>query len=47
MNSAALVKQQHHKDLRRATRTVAKRVEMCVEVDGGSFEHLLSTVAVN
>jgi hypothetical protein len=39
MNSAALTKQQD--DLRRATRTTAKRVEKCIEVDGGIFEHLL------
>jgi hypothetical protein len=32
MNSAAL---------RRATRTIAKRVEKCIEVDGGIFGHLL------
>jgi hypothetical protein len=25
----------------RSTRTVAKRVEKCIEVDGGIFEHLL------
>jgi hypothetical protein len=41
MNSAALIKQERQDDLRRATRTVAKRVEMCIEVDGGIFEHLL------
>jgi len=41
MNSAALVKQERQDDLRRATRTVAKRVEKCIEVDGGFFEHLL------
>jgi len=35
MNSAALIKQEHQDDLRRATPTVAKRVEKCVEVDGG------------
>ena len=38
MNSATLIKQD---DLRRATRTIAKRVETCIEVDGGIFEHLL------
>ena len=38
MNSAALVKQERQDDLRRATRTVAKRVEKCIEVDGGIFE---------
>ena len=40
-NSAALIKQEHQDDLRRATRTVAKRVEKCIEVYGGIFEHLL------
>ena len=46
MNSAALIKQERQDDLRRATRTIAKRVEKCIEVDGGIFEHLLSTVAI-
>ena len=41
MNSAALVKQGRQDDLRRATRTIAKGVEECIEVDGGIFEHLL------
>jgi len=41
MNSAALIKQEHQDDLRRATRTIDKRVEKCIEVDGGIFEHLL------
>jgi hypothetical protein len=41
MNSAALIKQERQDDLRRATRSVAKRVEKCVEVDGGVFKHLL------
>jgi len=41
MNSAALIKQERQYDLGRATRTVAKRVEKCIEVDGGIFEHLL------
>jgi len=41
MNSAALIKQELHDDLRRATRTTAKRVEKCIEIDGGIFEHLL------
>ena len=41
MNSAALTKQERQDDLRRATRTVAKRVEKCIEVDGGIFGHLL------
>jgi len=41
MISAALVKQERQDGLRRATRTVAKRVEKCIEVDGGIFEHLL------
>jgi len=35
MNCAALIKQERQDDLRRATRTVAKRVEKCTEVDGG------------
>jgi len=41
MNSAALIKQECQDDLRKATRTVAKRVEKCIEIDGGIFEHLL------
>jgi len=41
MNSAAVIKQERQDDLRSATRTVAKRVEKCIEVDGGIFEHLL------
>ena len=40
MNSAALITQERQDDLRRATRTIAKRVENCVEVDGGIFEQL-------
>jgi len=41
MNSAALIKQEGQDDLRRATHTIANRVEKCMEVDGGIFEHLL------
>jgi len=41
MNSAAFLKQERQDDLGRATRTVVKRVEKCIEVDGGIFEHLL------
>jgi hypothetical protein len=41
MNSAALIKQEHQDDLSRATLTIAKRVEICIEVYGGIFEHLL------
>jgi hypothetical protein len=41
MNSAALIKQGRQVDLRRATRAIAKRVEKCIEVDGGIFEPLL------
>jgi len=41
MNSAALIKQERQEDLRRATHTIAKRFEKCIEVDGGIFEHLL------
>ena len=41
MNGAALIKQERQDDLGLATRTVAKRVEKCIEVDGGIFEYLL------
>jgi len=41
MNSAALIKQERQDDLRAATSTITKRVEKCIEVDGGIFEHLL------
>jgi len=41
MNSAALIKQESQDDLRRATRTIAKRVENYIEVDSGIFELLL------
>ena len=41
MNSAALIRQERQDDLRRATRTVVRMVERCIEVDGGLFEHLL------
>jgi len=41
MNSAALIKQERQDDLRKATHTIAKRLEKCIEVDGGIFEHLL------
>ena len=41
MNSAALTKQERQDDLRRATRTIAKRVGKSFEVDNGIFEHLL------
>jgi len=37
MNGAALIKEERQDDLRRATRTIAKRVEKCIEVDGGIF----------
>ena len=46
MNSAALTKQERQDDLRRATRTVAKTTEKCIEVDGGIFEHLFWTAAI-
>jgi len=46
MNSAALIKKERQDDLIRATRTIAKRVEKCIEVDGGIFEHLLRTAAI-
>jgi hypothetical protein len=41
MNSAAHIKQERQDDLRKAKRTINKRVEKCIEVDGGIFEHLL------
>jgi hypothetical protein len=41
MNSAALLKQERQDDIRRATRTNVKRVDKCIEIDGGIFEHLL------
>jgi len=41
MNGAALIKQERQDDLRRVTLTIGKRVEKCIEVDGGIFEHLL------
>ena len=41
MNSAALIKQERQEDLRSAKRTITKRVEKCIEADGGIFEHLL------
>jgi uncharacterized heparinase superfamily protein len=41
MNNAAVIKQERQDNLRRATRTIAKRVEKCIEVDGGIFGHLL------
>jgi hypothetical protein len=41
MNCAALIKQERQDDLRRATRTIARRVEKCIEVDGGISGHLL------
>jgi hypothetical protein len=37
MKSAALIKQEHQDDIRRAARTIDKRVEKCIEVDGGIF----------
>ena len=46
MNSAALIKHERQDDPRRATGTNAKRVEKCIEVDGGIFEHLLWIVAI-
>jgi hypothetical protein len=46
MNSAALIKEERQDDLIRATSTIAKRVEKCIEVDGGIFEHLLRTAAI-
>ena len=47
MNNAALLKQEHQDDLRRATSTIVKRVEKCIEFGGGIFEHLFWTVAIH
>jgi hypothetical protein len=41
MNNAAIIKQEGQDDLRKATRTIAERVEKCIEVHVGVFEHLL------
>jgi len=41
ISSTAFMKQDRQDDLRRATRTIAKRVEKCIEIDGGIFEYLL------
>jgi hypothetical protein len=41
MNSAALIEQECQDDLRRARHTVTKKVEKCIEVVGGIFEHLI------
>jgi hypothetical protein len=41
VNSAALIKQERQYDLRRVRRTIARRVEKYIEVDGGIFERLL------
>ena len=46
MSSATFIKQERQDDLRRAPRTIAKRVEKCFEVDGGIFEHVLWTDAI-
>ena len=46
MNSAALLKQERQDNLRRIKRTIAKRGEKCIEVDGGVLEHSLWTVAI-
>ena len=37
MNSVALIKKKRQDDLRRATRTIAKRTEKRMEVGGGIF----------
>ena len=41
MSSAALIKQERQDDLRRATRSIAKRDVKFTEVDFGIFGHLL------
>ena len=37
MNSADVIKQERQDHLRRATYTITKRVEKCIEVDGWDF----------
>ena len=37
MNSAVLIKEERQDDLRRATSTIARRVEKCIEVNSGIF----------
>jgi hypothetical protein len=37
MNSAVLLKQERQDDLRGATHIIVKKVEKCIEVDGGIF----------
>ena len=37
MNSAALMQQKRQDDLRGVTHTIAKRVEKCIEANGGIF----------
>jgi hypothetical protein len=39
MNSAALIKQERQDVLGRVKHTIAKRVQKCIEVDGGIFEN--------
>ena len=46
MSRATLIKQERQNDLRRAARTIAKKVEKCIDVDGRLFEHLLWTAAI-
>jgi hypothetical protein len=41
MNSAAFLKHERQDDLRTSKLTVVKRVEKCIIVDDGFFEHLL------
>ena len=45
-NSAAIIKQERQDDFRRAPRTIAKRDEKWIEVEGGIFERLLWTIAI-
>jgi hypothetical protein len=37
VNSVAVIKQERQDNLRRSIRTIAKRVEKCIEVGGGIF----------
>jgi hypothetical protein len=49
MNSTALLKQERPDDLRRVTRTIAKRVETCIKVDRGflnTYLELLQNIEI-
>jgi len=46
MISAAPVTKERQDNLRRTTRTVAKRIEKHIQFDCGIFKHLVCTVAI-